>query len=117
MEYYIEEGIAVITGLEKPIGNVQSAIDLIASVVFELRCNRMVVPISSFAEDFYNLSSGLAGDILQKFENYQVCLAIYGDFSIYKSKALQDFIRESNRGKRIRFVESEAFAIRELKSV
>lgn len=117
MEYYIEEGIIVFNRLEKPISSIQAAIDLIASVVFELGYNRIVVPKSAFADDFYNLSSGLAGNILQKFENYQVCLAIHGDFSVNKSKALQDFICESNRGKRIYFVDSEIFAIRKLKNL
>ena len=43
--------------------------------------------------------------------NYRVKLAIYGDFTGYKSKPLQDFIRESNKGKDIFFAPDEASAV------
>jgi hypothetical protein len=42
--------------------------------------------------------------MLQKFSTYDFKLAIVGDFSKYKSKSLQDFIRESNKGRGIFFV-------------
>jgi hypothetical protein len=35
-------------------------------------------------------------------------LAIVGDFSKYASKSLKDFIYESNKGKQINFVASQA---------
>jgi hypothetical protein len=56
--------------------------------------------------DFFDLKSGLAGEILQKFSNYRVKLALAGDFSEIRSKSLKDFIRECNRGKTIFFVNS-----------
>jgi hypothetical protein len=46
--------------------------------------------------DFFNLTTGLAGEILQKFSNYRMRLAVLGDFSDIESKSLRDFIRESN---------------------
>ena len=57
-------------------------------------------------EDFFDLKSRLAGEILQKAINYSVHFGIIGDFSLYKSKSLRDFIYESNRGRQIIFVES-----------
>ncbi len=48
-------------------------------------------------EGFYDLSSGVAGDILQKVSNYRRRLAILGDFAGFGSAALRDFIYESNR--------------------
>ncbi len=60
------------------------------------------------------LSKGLAGEILQKFINYQVKFAIYGDYSKYTSKPLKDFIYESNNGKDIFFVENEEEAMDKL---
>ena len=54
--------------------------------------------------DFFNLRTGLAGDILQKFSNYKVQLAIVGGFSKYQSKSFRDFIYESNKSKLIFFV-------------
>lgn len=57
--------------------------------------------------DFFNLSSGLAGEVLQKFVNYRIAVTIFGDLSeeLARSRALQAFVRESNRGGVVRFVE------------
>ena len=61
--------------------------------------------------EFFDLSTQLAGDILQKFSTYDSRLAIVGDFSKYESKSLKDFIYESNKGRRINFVHSVEEAI------
>jgi hypothetical protein len=65
-------------------------------------------------EDFFVLSTRIAGEILQKFITYQFKLAIVGDFSGYTSKPLKEFIYESNKGKEIFFVSSEEDAIEKL---
>jgi hypothetical protein len=41
-------------------------------------------------------------------------LAIVGDFTKFQSKSLKDFIRESNRGNRIFFVENTDSALKKL---
>ncbi len=64
--------------------------------------------------DFFILSTGMAGEILQKFINYGVRFAIYGDFSGYTSKPLHDFIYESNCGKDIFFQDTKENAIEKL---
>ena len=61
--------------------------------------------------DFFILSTGLAGEVLQKFINYGGRIAIYGDFSGYTSKPLHDFMYESNQGKDVFFVSTEAEAV------
>lgn len=61
---------------------------------------------------FFDLKSGIAGDILQKFSTYRVRLAIVGDFSKYRSKSLNDFVYESNKGRHINFVNSTADAVK-----
>lgn len=53
----------------------------------------------------------MAGQILQKFSNYCVGLAIIGGFSKYKSKSLNDFIYESNKSEHTIFAGSKAEAI------
>jgi hypothetical protein len=65
--------------------------------------------------DFFNLKNGMAGEILQKFSTYRVRLIIIGEFSGFESKSLQDFIRESNRGKQVNFVSNLEAAIKKLK--
>lgn len=65
-------------------------------------------------EDFFILSKRVAEEVLQKFINYQIKFAIYGDYSKYISKLLKDFLYERNKGKDIFFVESEEEAIKRL---
>ena len=59
-------------------------------------------------------STCLAGEILQKFINYGVRFAIYGDFLKYTSKPLKDFIYESNKGKDIYFQPAVSQAVDKL---
>ncbi|WP_147534566.1 DUF4180 domain-containing protein [Bacillus marasmi] len=92
----------------------QSALDVIMSISFETGCNRIALNKESISEDFFNLSTKLAGAILQKFANYNIKFAIIGDFSTYTSKPLKDFIYECNKGNSIFFVSSETEAIDKL---
>lgn len=74
----------------------------------------MLIHSESLPEGFTDLKTGLAGEILQKFSNYRMKLAIIGDFTSTKSKSLNDFIRESNRTGRIIFVGNVEEAIGKL---
>ncbi len=65
-------------------------------------------------EDFFCLSTRLAGEILKKCINYQMKLAVMGDFTGYASKNLGDFIRESNCGRSVFFVSAETEAVEKL---
>jgi hypothetical protein len=69
------------------------------------------------SDGFFILSSGVAGEILQKFINYHIKFAVYGDFSKYTSKPLRDFIYESNQGRDIFFVPTEEDAVEKLGGV
>jgi len=86
------------------ITDTESALDLIATVRYETGSDRLILEKSAVCEDFFKLSSGLAGAVLQKFVNYHMKMAIVGDFSGYTSKPLKDFIYESNRGSNFFFV-------------
>lgn len=115
MTYQIVEDIAIVNSEEIVIKDVQSAIDFMMTVKYETNCEKIALNKEAIVEDFFILSKGIAGEILQKFINYQVKFAIYGDFSKYTSKPLKDFIYESNHGKDIFFVENEEQAIEKLK--
>ena len=106
--------IAVVFGNEKIITDTQSALDSVKTVKYETGTNKIVISKKAITEDFFILSTRLAGEILQKFINYQVKAAIWGDYSRYTSKPLQDFIYESNQGKDFFFVSTEAEAIEKL---
>ena len=106
--------VAVVTSEELVIADVQAALDLIATAWYEAECDRIVVHKTMLAESFFDLKTRLAGDILQKFINYKAKLAIVGDFSVYASKSLKDFIYESNNGNDIFFLPTEQQAIEKL---
>ena len=102
---------AVVRGEGKIITDAQSALDLLMSAKYDAGTKNIAIDKALIAEDFFILSTGLAGEILQKYTNYGGRVAIYGDFSRYTSKPLRDFIYESNRGDRVFFVATEAEAI------
>lgn len=105
---------ALIYSEEPLITDVQSALDLIMSVQYETGCSNITVNKEAIAEDFFVLSTCLAGEILQKFINYGVRFAVYGDFSRYTSKPLKDFMYESNHGKDIYFQDTAELAVDKL---
>lgn len=107
--------IAVISSDEKVIVDVQSALDLAMTVKYETGAAAIVIGKSAVCDDFFVLSSGMAGEILQKFINYHVRIAVYGDYSQYTSKPLKDFIYESNHGNDFFFVSTKDEAIQKLK--
>ncbi|GEC92408.1 DUF4180 domain-containing protein [Brevibacillus brevis] len=109
--------IAIVSGSEVLIIDVQSALDLIATVHYEADSNRIIINKSLINESFFDLKTRLAGEILQKFINYRVKVAIVGDFSVYTSKSLKDFIYESNNGNDIFFLPTEEQAIEKLSQV
>ena len=71
---------------------------------YDIGTKNIAISKKLVAEDFFILSSGLAGEILQKYINYGGRIAIYGDYSHYTSKPLHDFIYESNKGRDVFFV-------------
>lgn len=103
--------IAIVNSKEIIIKDVQTAIDFMMSVKYETDCSKVALNKEAIAEEFFILSKGMAGEILQKFINYQIKFAIIGDYSKYTSKPLKDFIYESNNGKDIFFVADENEAI------
>ena len=116
IELWKENGtdIAVISGDQAVITDAQSALDLIMSVKYETGAERVAIPKELVREEFFVLSTGIAGEILQKFINYHMKAAIYGDYSHYTSKPLRDFIYESNQGRDIFFPATREEAIQML---
>ena len=99
----------IIPGAEL-IGTAQSMLDLMAEAGYEGH-SRLIISKENLHPDFFDLRTGLAGSILQKFSNYRMQLTIYGDFSNIQSKSLNDFIRESNRTGHVKFVANISMAL------
>ena len=96
------------------ISDSQSALDLMMTVKYEKDYSIIVLDKKAISKEFFRLSSGIAGEVLQKFANYHTKLAIIGDFSKNISKPLHDFIYESNKGNDIFFVENLDQAVEKL---
>ena len=85
------------------IVNPEDTLQLIIDVYYQ-DFDQIVVHEKNVAPEFFDLKTRLAGEILQKFINYQMRLIIVGDFNKYPGQSLKDFIYESNKGKHINFL-------------
>ena len=92
------------------IGSVQDALDLIGEF-FGQYYDGIIIHEHSISPHFFELKTRLAGDILQKFSNYRLRLAIVGDWSKYTSHSFAAFIVESNRGRMVNFTTSTEEAV------
>jgi len=95
--------IAEVTGDGIVLRNTQDAVDIIGNCNYQ-GSHKIIIRATHINPDFFDLKTKVAGDILEKFSTYRAQLAIVGDFSVYDSKSLKDFIFESNKIGRINFV-------------
>lgn len=90
------------------INNIDDALDIIGNAPSE----HIILHEYNFEKDLFDLSTRKLGEILQKFTNYRIKLAIIGDFDKYPSQTLKDFIYESNKHGDYLFVKSKAQVIK-----
>lgn len=105
--------IAEIISDSLEITDSQDALDIMANCSYQ-GAGMIIIHEKNIVSDFFDLKTGIAGEILQKFSTYNVKLAIVGDFSNYPGKSLKDFIYESNKTGRINFVKDTDQAIEAL---
>jgi len=101
---------AEIITVEVIVNSADEALDLLGNLYYQ-GFDKIIIQEHNLTHDFFDLQNGLAGEILQKFSNYQVQLAVVGDFSKYSRKSLNDFIYESNKGRHVNFLTSVAEAL------
>jgi hypothetical protein len=75
----------------------------------------LVIGKDSLSPAFFDLRSGLAGECLQKVSNYNKRLIVLGEYGEFLSRALKDFIYESNRTGKVIFTADLDGAIEMLK--
>jgi hypothetical protein len=87
----------------------RDAVDVIGEALQE-GASMVVIPVERLADDFFQLSTRVAGEIVQKFVNYRLRLVVVGDISdhLARSAALRDFVSETNRGDQIWFLATMA---------
>ncbi|MFI5641277.1 DUF4180 domain-containing protein [Streptomyces goshikiensis] len=89
----------------EPICGEREVLDLIGNAGYQ-GAEWVVVPAERFDEAFFRLRTRVAGDIVQKFVQYRLGMAVIGDISRHTeaSSALRDFVRECNRGRQTWFL-------------
>jgi hypothetical protein len=105
--------LAVVRPGQLVLNNHHDALDLLANCGYQ-GAEKIIIHEENLTPAFFDLKTGIAGEMLQKFSTYRMQLAIVGNFSKYTSKSLRDFIYESNKGKTISFVTSIAEAEQKL---
>jgi len=85
--------IAVVYSDEIIITDAQSALDLIMTIQHYDNYHRIAINKQAILEDFFVLSTGIAGEILQKLVNYRKKIAIIGDFSVYTRRTFQSLCK------------------------
>lgn len=115
IEMHTEQSVTIaeIVADEVVLSTPQDVLDLFGNF-YPQHVHGVVVHEHNLTPEFFQLRTRLAGEILQKFINYHVKLAIVGDFARYNSKALADFIYESNQGRHFFFVPTRSMAIERL---
>lgn len=87
---------------EQFILTAQDFLDLLA-LGGEHGANLFVLEDVNFTAGFYDLKTGLAGEVLQKLSNYNCRLAIVGMFAMVRSERFRELMSESNKGAQLRF--------------
>lgn len=102
--------IAELVSTNVLINTIEDGLNLIGDLYYQ-GFDRIIIYEINMSPLFFDLKSGFAGELLQKFTNYRMQLTIIGDFSNYPSKSFQDFIYESNKGKQIGFLPTLSSAV------
>lgn len=103
--------IAEVLGNPNSLKGVQAVHDLIGELAFNHKVTRVLADRKLVDESFFDLRSGFAGELAQKFTNYRMKLAVLGDFNWIESLAMKAFIHESNLGNTLRFIKDRNRAL------
>lgn len=107
--------IAEVISDDLVIGNVRDGLDLLGNLYYD-GFDGIIIHAKNITPDFFDLRTGIAGEILQKYSNYRMRLAVVGDFTKFSSKSMKAFIFESNRLGQVSFVGSTSDALKVLNS-
>ena len=101
---YREVGAATVAELMSGIvADERDATDLVGNASFG-GADYVLVHATSLPPEFFDLSSGFAGEVLQKFSNYRLVLIVVVFDSAAASTSMAALMRESNRSGSVWFV-------------
>jgi hypothetical protein len=89
----------------EPPRTAKDATDII-SAAWGYQAKLVALRADWLGDDFFHLSTRVAGEVVQKLLDYGLLVAIVGDISarVAASDALRDWVRECNRGRQVWFV-------------
>lgn len=93
--------------------SVEDGLSLLGDLYYQ-GFDKIILHEENIVPEFFDLKTKLAGEVLQKFVQYRMPLALVGDFSKYASKSLRDFIYECNQGRQVNFVQELSSALKDL---
>ena len=98
-------GLRVLLADTAPLHTLAEVVDLVGNASYQ-GVAWVAVPADLLPGDFFRLRTGFAGEVMQKFVNYRVGLAVIGDISAHTDAgtALSDLVRESNAGTQVWFL-------------
>lgn len=102
--------VAEVVSEDVIIQSAEDALGLMGDLYYQ-GFDKVILYQENLSVEFFDLKNGMAGEILQKFSNYRMQLAIVGDFSGYTRRSVRDFIYESNQGRQVNFVSTVAEAL------
>jgi hypothetical protein len=96
-----------------PLGTERHATDLIGAT-YGADIDVIAIPVGRLHPDFLVLKTRMAGEFLQKMQNYGLRCAVVGDISaaVAQSNALRDFVYESNKIGQVLFAVDDADLVR-----
>ncbi|GAB3451033.1 hypothetical protein GCM10027570_26890 [Streptomonospora sediminis] len=105
LEYLSGVPVLVCAPQGGPVAGERDATDLIGAAAWR-GAMWVALPVQRLGAGFFELRSGVAGGVVQKFAQYGVGLAVVGDVSgeVAVSEPLGAFVRESDRGRQLWFV-------------
>lgn len=108
MTFTLHNHVAELTDRYHVITHAQEFLE----VLMNAPANQVIIHKENLTDSFFDLRSGVAGEMLQKVVNHRMQLAVVGDFSMLTSTSVRAFISESNRSGHVIFAASREEALR-----
>lgn len=111
MDYrYHEKGYVETLAQGGTLTKEQDALDLVAGC-WENQTRRLLIHAETLPPEFFQLKTGLAGQVLQKFVNYEIVAAMVVPESVLQEGRFAEMALEANRARQFHFAASEAEAV------
>lgn len=98
MKMKIDHHFSIVLIEDFKIQSSQDALDLLVNVRFNNSYSKIIIHESQITENFFDLSSGMAEEILESYSKYDVKLAIVLDITKHKSEEFNEFMIKCNQG-------------------